>query len=88
MEAKASLVGADSIVELETIAGVYLNIAVVVHPHYLESETAVRLHDSFGNFVGLEFGVTVIGFLNGSEHFAHGLQVFAFSGMLALQFCH
>ena len=88
METQSALVGADGVVELETVAGVDLDFAAVVDPYHLEGETAVGLYDAFRNAVGFEFGVLVIGLLHGHEDLAHGLQVLAFARMLALALRH
>ena len=88
VETQTALVGADGIVELEAVAGIDLHLALVVHPDHLEGEAAVGLHDALGNAVGLEFGMLVVGLLDGHEDLAYGLQVFAFAGMTALELRH
>ena len=88
VETQTSLVGTDRVVELHAVTGIDLYLALVVYPDHLEGKTAVRLHDALCDTVGLEFRVLVVGFLYRHENFAHGLQVFAFAGMLALKFRH
>ena len=75
METQAALVGADCVVELDAVPEVDLDIALVIDPDHLEGEDTVRLHD-------------VVSLLYRHENFAHGLQVFAFAGVLALKFRH
>ena len=88
METQAALVGADCVVELDAVPEVDLDIALVIDPDHLEGEDTVRLHDAFCNAVGLEFRMLVVSLLYRHENFAHGLQVFAFAGVLALKFRH
>ena len=88
VETQAALVGADCVVELDAVPEVDLDIALVIDPDHLEGEDTVRLHDAFCNAVGLEFRMLVVSLLYRHENFAHGLQVFAFAGVLALKFRH
>ena len=70
------------------VARVHLHVALVVDPYDLEREGSVGFHDAFGDAVCLEFRVLVVSILHGHQNFAHGLQVFAFAGVLALEFRH
>ena len=88
VEAQSALVGADGVVELHAVARVHLHVALVVDPYDLEREGSVGFHDAFGDAVCLEFRVLVVSILHGHQNFAHGLQVFAFAGVLALEFRH
>ncbi len=88
METQTALVGADGVVELEAVAGIDLHVALVVDPYHLEREAAVGFHDPLRNAVGFEFGVLVVGLLDGHQYFAHGLQIFAFAGVLPFEFGH
>ena len=78
----------ENLFELDTVSDVDLDIALVIDPDHLEGEDTVRLHDAFCNAVGLEFRMLVVSLLYRHENFAHGLQVFAFAGMPALEFGH
>ena len=88
MEPQAAFVGADGVVELHAVTGVDLHFALVVHPDHLEGEDAVGFHDALRDAVGFEFRMLVVTLLDGHEDLAHGLQVFAFAGMPALEFGH
>ena len=88
METQTALVGADGVVELEAVAGIDLHLALVVYPYDLEREAAVGLDDTLRDAVGFEFGVLVVSLFHGHQNLAHGLQVFAFAGVLALEFRH
>ena len=54
METETSLIGSDSVVELDTVSGVGLNLTIVVDPGHPEGEDAVRFYDSLDNLSGLD----------------------------------
>ena len=60
VEADAAFVRADGIVELNSVAEVVLNFALVVDPCYTEGDNAVRLDHALDNFITLELGVLVV----------------------------
>ena len=88
METQTSLIGTDSVIKLNAIAGIDLHIALIIDPHNLECKLAVRLYDALGDAVCLKFGMLVVGLLNGGQHLSHGLQVLVLARMTALEFCH
>ena len=88
MEAYAALVGANGVVELYAIAQIGLHLAFVVHPSDTEGENAVWLNQSLYDFCLFKFGVLVVDFLYGNQHFLYGLQIFHFAGVLCLERCH
>ena len=88
MEPQPALVGADGVVELEAVTSVDLHATPVVDPHHLEGETAVGFDDPLGDLVRLEFGMPVVGLLDGRQYLADGLQILAFTRVPALEFSH
>ena len=88
VEPQPALVGADGVVELEAVTGVDLHATPVVDPHHLEGETAVGFDDPLGDLVRLEFGMPVVGLLDGRQYLADGLQILAFTRVPALEFSH
>ena len=88
VETQSALVGADGVVELDTVADIGLYFALVVYPYDFERKDAVGFDDPFRDTVGLEFGVLVVGVFDGHQHFAHGLEVFAFTGVFAFEVGH
>ena len=83
--AEASLVWPDCSIELHPVAGIYLDVTVVVDPSHLESEDPVRfdypLHDSGG----LEFRMPVVDILDCLENFTDCLKVFLLISVLGLK---
>ena len=88
MEPQASLVRPERVVELDAVADVDLNVSPVVDPRDLEREDPVRLDDPLGDLVRLEFGMPVVGLLDGRQYLADGLQILAFTRVPALEFSH
>ena len=88
VEAQAALVGADGAVELDAVAGVGLDLALVVHPGDAEGEDAVRLDHPLDDLRLLEFGMLVIDFLDGLEDLLYRLEIFALAGVLGLETGH
>ena len=88
MEAYATLVGTDGVVELYAIAQVGLYLALVVHPSDTESKYSVGLDQALYNLGLLKLGMLVVNVFNRQEHFLDCLQVFRFTGMLSLQRGH
>lgn len=88
VETQTAFVGTDRAVELNAVAQVGLNFAFVVHPRYAEGEDTIRLYEALNDLGFLELRMLVVNFLDGLEYFAYGLQVFVFTRVLTLQFCH
>ncbi|OAV74109.1 hypothetical protein Barb7_02441 [Bacteroidales bacterium Barb7] len=88
VKANPALVRPDGIIELHTIADVYLHIAPVVRPRDTESNDAVRLNQPLHYFSLFKFGMLIVNVFNGYEDFPHRLQVFPFSRMLGFQGSH
>ena len=88
MEAQTALVGANRIIKLDTIAGIDLNIALIINPNNLESKLTVGLDDTLSDAVCLKFRVLIVSLLNGSQHLSYCLQVLVLARMTALEFCH
>ena len=78
MEAKTALVGSDCAVELNTIALIDLDFALVVNPGNLEEDGAFRNDDAFENFVLFITGISVEEFAERFENFGHALDEFLF----------
>lgn len=60
MKTDATFVGANGVVVLNAVAGVYLNLSVVVDPCDAECENAVGDAESFYKVICFEFGVSVV----------------------------
>ena len=88
VEAQAALVGTDGAVELDAVAGVGLDLALVIGPRHAEREDAVRLDHPLDDLRLLEFRMLVIDFLDALEHLLYRLQIFAFAGVLGLETGH
>ena len=84
MEAEATFVRADRVVELDTVTQVYVHFALVVDPGHTESEDAIGLDKALDDFRFLKLWMLVVDALNRGEYFFHGLQVFLFTRMLGL----
>ena len=78
MEAEAALVGADCAVELNAVALIDLDFALVVNPGNLEENGAFRNDDAFENFVLFITGVSVEELAERFENFGHALNEFLF----------
>ena len=88
MEAQAALVGADGAVELDAVAGVGLDLALVVHPGDAEGEDAVRFDHALDDLRALELGMLVVHVLDGLEHLLYRLEIFVLAGILGLEGGH
>ena len=84
MEAEATFVRADRVVELDTVTQVYVHFALVVDPGHTESEDAIGLDKALDDFRFLKLWMLVVDALNRGEYFFYGLQVFLFTRMLGL----
>ena len=85
METDTSLVRANGVVVLDTIAHVVLYLALVVDPGYAEREYAVGNAEALDKVVALKFGMFVVLILDSGYHFFYGLQVFRLVGESALE---
>ena len=85
METHTTLVRANGVVELHTVAQVGLHLALVVYPGHAESENAVGLDHALNDFSFLELGMLVVLVLHGEQDFAHSLQVFFLARVLCLK---
>ena len=64
METKTSLIRSDRTVELDAVAEVCLNLAVVIDPGHTEREDSVRLDKSLDDLCLLELRVLVVNLLD------------------------
>ena len=83
-----SFVGADSRVELYTIAEVGLYFAVVIHPSNTERENTIRLYHTLYDFGFLKLRMLVVHWLDGLEYLLDCLQVFCFARVLRSKLLH
>ena len=74
MEAQAALVRANGGVELDAVAAVHLNLALVVNPGHAELDGALRLDDALQHTGLLVLRVLLDNRLQGLEDLANGLQ--------------
>ena len=88
MEAETALVGTDSAVELDAVAGVGLDLALIVNPGDAEGEDAVRLYQTLNDLCLLELRVLVLDLFDGLQYFLNSLQVLFLCGILGLKACH
>ena len=75
MQAQASLVGSDGAVELYAVAGVHLNLSLIVHPRYAEDHLALRIYQPF------QQRFLSVGLLICLDHDSEGLQNLLYSLM-------
>ena len=88
MESETTLVRADSAVELNAVAEVYMNLTVVVHPWHTERDDTLWLHDALDDLSLFEFRVLIVNVLNGDQNFRYCLQILQLAWMLLLQLLH
>ena len=89
MEAQAALVGADGRVELDAVAAVHLDLAVVVHPGHAEHDHALRLNDALDQAVLFQLGAGLDDRLQAFQNFVHRLQkLFLLGVALGQTFVH
>ena len=80
METNASLVGADGVVVLHTIAHVGAHVAAIVGPRDAEGVDALRDAQALHEVDFVELGVLVVLLFDGGEHFFHSLVVLRLVG--------
>jgi hypothetical protein len=88
METQTALVGTDSVIELDTVAGINLNVALIIYPSYLEGELTIGFNDTLCDTVSLEFGVLVIYLLNGHQYLTYCLKILFLTRMTELEIRH
>ena len=76
VEAQAALVRADRRIELDAVAAVHLDVALVIRPCDAELHQAFRLNEPFQHAVALILGMLGDNRLQTLEHLMHGLQKF------------
>ena len=74
VEAQAALVGADGAVELNAIATVDLNFAVVIDPRHAELDDALGLDDALKNRSFLVLGMSIDDRLQGGQNLGCSLD--------------
>ena len=85
MQAQAALVGADGGVELDAVAAVDLDLALVVHPRHAEDNDALGLHQALQQAGLLVLGVCVQRGLQGSQHLGSRLDELRLIGIAGLE---
>ncbi len=88
METETALIGADSTVELNTVAGVGADFACIVNPGDAECEDAVRLYQTLNYLCLFKFGMLVVYILDGLENLLYGLQILFLQRVFGLEACH
>ena len=82
MQSEAALIGADSRVELHSVTGVYMGIAVVVEPRNTEFDLSFGVYETLKNCVTSELCfIRINNGANGIEHFSHRLVEFRLVGI-------
>ena len=81
MEAQAALVRSDSGVELDAVAAVDLDLAVVVNPGNAESDDALGLYKALDEACLLPLGVLVNDELEALKYFTNCLKEFGLVGI-------
>ena len=88
METDTAFVRADGVVELNAVAEVVLDFALIVDPSYTESVDAIGFNHTFDDFIFLELGMLVVDVLYREKHLANCLEVLFFARMLSFQGAH
>ncbi len=88
VETETALIGTDGAVELDAVAEVRLDLALVVHPGHTEGEDAVGFDHPLHDLCLLELRMLVIDLFDGFEDFLHGLKVLLLERVLGLELCH
>ena len=85
METDTTLVRANGIVVLHTVAHVVVDLALVVDPRHAERENPVGNAKALDEIVALELGILVVNILDGAQHLVHCLDVLGLIGKTTLQ---
>ena len=88
METQTALVGTDSVIELNAVAGINLHVALIIYPSHLESELTIRLNDTLSDTICLEFGVLIIDLFYGHQYLTYGLKILFLTGMTEFEIRH
>ena len=75
METQTAFVGANSVVELNTITQIGLDFTLVIYPCHTESKDTVGFYQAFYNLGFLELRMLVIYILNRDKDFSNSLQI-------------
>ena len=85
MEAQAALVGADGAVELDAVAAVHLDLALVIDPGHTEGDDALRLDQTLDEGGLLVLGMLLHDGLDALQNLADSLQEFGLVGIALFQ---
>ena len=85
MEANATLVRANGIVELYAITDIGLHFAVVISPCHTECQNTVRFDQTFDDACFFKFGMLVVDIFHAHQHLFNCLQILFLTGMLGLE---
>ena len=85
MEAQAALVGADGAVELDAVAAVHLDLALVIDPRHTEGDDALRLDQTLDEGGLLVLGMLLHDGLDALQNLADSLQEFGLVGIALFQ---
>ena len=85
METDAALVGAYSVVVLDAVTHVGLNLALVVHPSHTELIYTIGNAEAFNQVHLLELGVLVVLFFDSAQHLFYCLMILRFIGEASFQ---
>lgn len=88
METETALVRTDRAVELDAIAGVGLNLTLVVNPGDTESKDTVRFNHTLHDLGFFEFRMLIIHILDRFKNLLYCLEIFVLSRILGLEACH
>ena len=88
VEAQAALVGANSGVELDAVAAVHLDLALVVNPGHAEHDDALGLDKTLEKRGALILGVSIERRLQRGEDLLGGLDELGLVGVALLQLCN
>ena len=84
MQSETALIGAYSAVELYSVAAVYLNLAVIIHPRNSEHNYSLRLNESFEKRGILILGMLIERGLDGLEDLGSRLYKLRLARMVLL----
>ena len=88
MEAQAALVGSESGVELNAVAAVHHELALVGEPAHAEHNGALGFGDALENAVFLVLRIGIENGLKGFKHFLAGLDEFGLACEMVLDVCN
>ena len=88
MQTQAALVGPDCRVELDAVATVHLDLAIIVHPRHAEDDDALRLHKALEDAFLLVLGMGIECRLERGEHLTGGLDELGLVSIALLQLCN